>query len=68
MTGKKAKVVLILENPKQEMVYFNRVKILGEIHNFDTEYVTPEILSLNNGKCPYIECKCKKQKFKNQFE
>lgn len=26
MTGKKAKVVLILEDPKKEMVYYHRVK------------------------------------------
>ena len=32
MTGKRAKVVLILENPEQEMVYFNRVKNLSKIY------------------------------------
>ena len=63
MTGKRAKVVLILENPKKEMVYFNRVKALGEIHNFDVEYVTPEILHLDkDGKCPYPDCKCNRKK------
>lgn len=62
MTGKRAKVVLILENPKKEMVYFNRVKALGKIHNFDVEYVTPEILHLKDGKCPYLDCKCNKTK------
>ena len=30
MTGKKAMVVLILEDPQKEMVYFNRVKELGK--------------------------------------
>ena len=62
MTGKKAMVVLILENPKTEMVYYNRVKRLGKIHNFDVEYITPTILNIKNGKCPYADCKCHKKK------
>ncbi len=62
MTGKKAKVVLILEEPQKEMVYFNRVKNLSEIYNFDAECITPKILCLKNGKCPYLDCKCNKQK------
>ena len=41
MTGKRAKVVLILENPAREMVYYYRVKRLAEIYNFDDEYMTP---------------------------
>jgi len=62
MTGKKAKVVLILENPKKEMIYFDRVKQLGKIHNFEVEYVTPSILNLDkNGKCPYADCKCNRK-------
>jgi hypothetical protein len=60
MTGKKGKVVLILENPDKEMVYFNRVKCLGKIHNFDAEYVTTDILNLKQGKCKNIKCKCHK--------
>ncbi len=62
MTGKRAKVVLILENPTKEMVYFYRVKSLAAIHNFDVEYITPEILNIKNGKCPYIDCKCNRVK------
>jgi len=62
MTGKKGMVVLILEDPKNEMVYYQRVKKLGEIHNFDVEYVTPAILNIKNGKCPYVDCKCHKKK------
>lgn len=63
MTGKKAMVVLILEDPQKEMVYFNRVKELGKIHNFDVEYVTPDILNLDkDGKCPYTDCKCHRKK------
>lgn len=62
MTGKKAKVVLILENPQKEMVYYHRVKHLGDIYGFDVEYVTPSILNIDeNGKCPYVDCKCNKK-------
>lgn len=45
MTGKKGMVVLILENPKREKVYYKRVKRLSKIHNFDVEYVTPKIFN-----------------------
>lgn len=62
MTGKRAKVVLILENPKKQMVYFRRVEALSKVHNFDVEYVTPEILNIKNGKCPYLDCKCNRKK------
>ena len=58
MTGKRAKVVLILEKPKKQMVYYWRVFELGKLHDFDVEYVTPAILQLKNGKCSYIDCKC----------
>ena len=61
MTGKKAKVVLILEEPKKEMVYFNRVKKLSEIHNFDIEYITQDILCTKENKCPYDDCKCRRK-------
>ena len=59
MTGKKAMIVLILENPKKEIVYYNRVKKLGKIYCFDVEYVTTDILNLDKySKCPYLDCKC----------
>ncbi len=59
MTGKKPMVVLILENPKHQKVYYDRVLRLSKIYNFDVEYVTNDILKLDkDGKCPYIECKC----------
>ena len=58
MTGKRAKVVLILEEPCSQMVYYNRVKRLASLYNFDVEYVTPSILHLQNGQCPYRDCKC----------
>ena len=61
MTGKKAKVVLILENPKHEHVYFNRVKNLSRIYNFDVEYITSDILCLKENKCPYNNCKCNRK-------
>ena len=51
-------VVLILEDPQKEIVYYKRVKELGKIHNFDVEYVTPKILGIKDNKCPYIDCKC----------
>ncbi len=44
MTGKRAKVVLILEDPQKQMVYYKRVKALALKYNFDVEYVTPAIL------------------------
>ena len=59
MTGKRAKVVLILEKPKKQMIYFKRVEELGKIHNFDFEYVTPKLLNIQKGKCQYFDCKCK---------
>ncbi|MBR1942300.1 hypothetical protein IJ843_01035 [bacterium] len=40
MTDKRAKVVLIIEKPEKQMVYFERVKALSVIHDFDVEYVT----------------------------
>ena len=67
MTGKKAMVVLILEEPEKEMVYYHRVKKLGKIHGFDVEYVTMDILNLDeNGKCPYMDCKCHKYDYKKK--
>lgn len=45
LTGKRAKVVLIIENPQKEMCYYERVKNLGQIHDFDTEYITPSIFT-----------------------
>lgn len=59
MTGKKAKVVLIVEEAK-EIKYFKRVEKLSKVYNFDVEYVTNAILKLDkNGRCSYCKCKCK---------
>ena len=61
MTGKKPKVVLILDNPKSQMAYYNRLKQIGELYDIETEYVTNDILELNGqGNCPYQDCKCHK--------
>ena len=65
MTGKKAKVVLILDNEKEQKVYYERVKVLGKKHKFDVEYVTNDIMKLNEeGKCFNPECKCHRKKAK----
>src|SRR5574344_1219835 len=58
MTGKRAKVVLILEDAQKQMVYYKRVKALALKYNFDVEYVTTAILNLKNGQCSNPECKC----------
>ena len=63
MTDKKPKVVLILDNPKTQMVYYKRVQRLGRKYKFDTEYVTNDILQLDeNGQCFNPKCKCHKQR------
>lgn len=61
-TGKKGMVVLILENPEKEYVYYERVANLGKIHKFDVEYVTLKSLNAKNGLCPFKDCKCHKKK------
>ena len=61
MSGKRAKVVLILDNPKKQKVYYYRIKKISKYYNFDTEYVTNDILNINNkGRCFYNNCKCNK--------
>ncbi len=60
MTGKRAKIILILDNPKKQIYYFERIQNLSKIHNFDVEYVTPEILNIIDNKCRYKDCKCHK--------
>ena len=59
MTGKKPKVILILDEPYKQMIYFKRVQKIGEEYKIDTEYVTNDILKLNKEqKCGYSKCKC----------
>ncbi len=61
MTGKKPKVVLILEKPEKQILYYKRVKKIGEKYGIDTEYVTDKILNIDkNGQCFYPKCKCRK--------
>ena len=65
MSGKKPKIVLILDNKykKQQLVYYERIKNIGTIYNIDVEYISDEILTLNNkNKCSYKDCKCNKSK------
>ena len=60
-TGKRAKVILIIENHKKDFIYYNRVKDLSKIHDFDIEYVTPAILDLDcYNRCKYKDCRCNK--------
>ena len=59
MTGKRAKVVLILDNPREQFIYYQRLEKIGKQYNFDTEYVTNAILNISsNSKCFYLKCKC----------
>ena len=59
MTGKRAKVVLILDDPKAQKTYFKRIRRIGKRYNFDTEYVTNDILKIDeHSKCFYQKCKC----------
>lgn len=60
---KKAKIVLILDNEEEQKVYYERVKALGRKHKFDVEYVTNDILEIDEeGKCFNLECKCHRKK------
>ena len=66
LTGKKAKVVLILDEPKTQMVYYKRIKKIGKKYKFDTEYVTNDILNLDKeGKCFNPKCKCNRDIHQN---
>ena len=42
MTGKKAMIVLILEHPETQMVYYERTKKLGEKYCINVEYMTAD--------------------------
>lgn len=64
MTGKQPKVVLIIDKKyeKKQLYYYERIKRIGEIYNFEVEYITDDILQLDkDGHCPYIDCKCNKK-------
>lgn len=65
MTGKKPKIVLILDSKykQQQMVYYERVKKLGQVYNIDVEYISDEILNLDKKKhCQYKDCKCNRKR------
>ena len=62
ITGKKPKVVLILDEPNTQMIYYKRIQKIGKKYDIDTEYVTNDILDVDkNNKCNYPKCKCYKQ-------
>ena len=42
LTGKKGKVILIIEQPN-DFKYLKRVQSLAKIHDFDVDYVTSDI-------------------------
>ncbi len=70
MTGKKPKVVLILDKKfeKKQLRYYERIKKVGEVYGFEVEYITDDILNLNEKKkCPYADCKCNRVKEKNCY-
>ena len=61
MTNKKPGIVLILDKKylDRQMHYYNRLVKIGEVYGIHVEYVTDDILNLDeNGKCPYKKCKC----------
>ena len=64
ITHKKGKIVLILEDPDSEMIYFNRIKKIARKHHLDAEYITPEILNVKDKLCPYSDCKCHRTRSK----
>lgn len=69
MTGKKPKVVLILDEPDKQMVYFERVQKIAKKYKFDVEYVTNDIIKLNeSGQCKYLKCKCHKNIQQNKMQ
>lgn len=61
LTKKKPMLVLILDNPEKQRVYYNRAKRIAKKYKFDVEYVTNDILKLDkDGKCQNPKCKCHK--------
>ena len=67
MTNKRPKVVLILDKKyeQRQMVYFERIKRIGNIYNIEVEYVTDDILTLDKkNSCNWSDCKCHKKFFR----
>ena len=69
MTGKKPKIVLILDKyrVKEQIIYYYRTKKIGDIYGIDVEYVTDDILDVYNHRCQYKDCRCHRYKYKNVF-
>ena len=64
-SGKKSKVVLILDSKykQQQMVYVERIKKIGQAYGIEVEYVSEEILNIDNkGRCQFKDCKCHRKK------
>ncbi len=49
-TGKNAGIVLILENPKKDLKYLQRLKYIAEKHNIKIWTITPQDLHIT-GRC-----------------
>ena len=66
MTGKKPKIVLILDKYKikEQITYYYRTKKIGDLYGIEVEYVTDNILNIHNHHCQYNDCRCHKYKFK----
>ena len=65
MTGKKPKVMLILDGKKvkEQLVYYYRVKKIGDNYGIVVEYITDDILNLDeNHICKFQDCKCNLKK------
>ena len=63
MTNKIPKVVLIIDKKykNKQLIYYDRVKKIGNKYGFEVEYITEEILNLDkNGRCQNPSCKCNK--------
>lgn len=65
MTGRKPKIVLILDNKykQQQMVYVERIKKIGQAYRIEVEYISDEVLNLDKKRhCQYKNCKCNRKK------
>lgn len=70
MSGKKPKIVLILDSKykQRQLVYYKRIKNIGQIYNIDVEYISDEILQTDKrNRCQYKDCKCHRRKIKDFF-
>ncbi len=51
------------------MIYFERVKEIGKIYNIDVEYISDEILNLDEKKkCLYKDYRCNQAKKKIYYD